>query len=50
MIIINLSCYAFLSLWGCIGISRDVPVGLKMQWEMFVFAFLHGLNLGAVQV
>ena len=49
MICINLLCYAALCALGLVGISDAAPIGLKNKWEFYVFALVHGVQLGAVQ-
>lgn len=49
MILGSLSCYIFMEVWGIIGLIPGSPIGLKKTWEAFAFAFIHGMNIGAVQ-
>ena len=50
MVIASLSIYAFLPFYGLLGFATpDGGLGLKNEWEMYVFGFVYGSQLGAVQ-
>ena len=50
VVITCLSIYVVLPLYGLLGFATgDDGLGLKNEWEMFVFGFIYGSQLGAVQ-
>ncbi len=50
VVIACLSIYVLLPLYGLLGFATsDGGLGLKNEWEMFVFGFIYGSQLGAVQ-
>eukprot|EP00854_Cymbomonas_tetramitiformis_P019750 gene19750-23625_t len=50
MLLLNLSILALLPLWATFGwFTPPGGIGLKNEWEMYVFAVIYGLNLGSVQ-
>lgn len=46
---INLIMFLILPLWGTIGFIKGSNIGLKTDWEMYLFAWIFGFNLGCVQ-
>ena len=49
IVIMCLSIYVLLPLYGLLGFATsDGGLGLKNEWEMFVFGFVYGTQLGAV--
>ncbi|KAF4737645.1 hypothetical protein FOZ63_009394, partial [Perkinsus olseni] len=49
VILMNLAVYAILCLYGSLGIIDALPFGLKTSAEMYIFAAIHGLHVGALQ-
>jgi len=50
MVIASLSIYAVLPFYGLLGFATpDGGLGMKNEWEMYVFGFVYGSQLGAVQ-
>ncbi|KAF4673960.1 hypothetical protein FOL47_009877 [Perkinsus chesapeaki] len=49
VLLINLFVYVILCLYGTIGLIPSLSFGFKTGVEMYIFAALHGIHLGAVQ-
>ncbi|KAF4673961.1 hypothetical protein FOL47_009878 [Perkinsus chesapeaki] len=49
VLLINLLVYVVLCFYGCLGLIPSLPFGFKTGTEMYIFAAIHGLHIGAVQ-
>lgn len=49
VILINLAVYSVVCLYGTLGLIDSLPFGLKTTAEMYIFAAVHGLHVGALQ-
>jgi len=48
MVLVVLTIYLFIALWGSLGVVPGSTVGFKNPWEAYLFGVLHGFGLGAV--
>jgi MFS transporter, UMF1 family len=49
MILWILTVYSAVCAYGCIGLIPGSVIGLRSQWELYMFAVIHGFHTGSLQ-